>query len=241
MLRFAWVLFSGFDRLGSAVCSISVAFVDDHPVLLSGIAALFAGIEDFDIVGTGNCARDAVEIAAKHQPNVVIADLNMPGKVLEAIAEISRDGQNTKIIAFTAATGIDTAIAALEAGALGYVLKGSTFEELTDAIRVVHGGDTYITPSFASKVIAGLRTASLRRATAQAIRLSVREEQVLRLLLRGNTNKEIAQVLSISDKTVKHYMTVLMQKLNVRNRIEVVLAAQELEIDRAANQTSSMI
>lgn len=220
---------------------ISIAFVDDHPVLLSGIVALLAESDDFDIVDTGNCAHDAIDIAAKHRPDIVIADLFMPGKVLEAIAEISRDGQSTKVIAFTAASGVDTAIAALEAGALGYVLKGSTFEELTEAIRVVHGGETYITPSFASKVIAGLRTASLRREAMQAIRLSIREEQVLRLLLRGNTNKEIAQVLSISDKTVKHYMTVLMQKLNVRNRIEVVLAAQELEIDRAPNQAASLI
>lgn len=123
----------------------------------------------------------------------------------------------------------------LEAGALGYVLKGSTFEELTEAIRVVHGGDTCITPSFASKVIAGLRMASLRRQAARAIRLSAREEQVLRLLLRGNTNKEIALALSISDKTVRHYMTVPMQKLNARNRIEVVLAAQELRIAPASS------
>lgn len=217
------------------MCSISVAFFDDHPVLLSGIVALFAESDDFEIVGTGTSARDALEIAAKFRPNVVIADLSMPGKVLDAITEMSRDRQTTKVIAFTAATGIDTAIAALEAGALGYVLKGSTFEELTEAIRVVHGGDTYITPSFASKVIAGLRTASLRRQAARAIRLSAREEQVLRLLLRGNTNKEIAQALSISDKTVKHYMTVLMQKLNARNRIEVVLAAQELRIDPASS------
>ena len=93
---------------------------------------------------------------------------------------------------------------------------------------MTHSGETYITPSFATQVVAGLHTAPLRRASAAALRLSLREEQVLRLVLRGKTNREIATVLSLSDKTIKHYMGVLMQRLNARNRIEVVLTAQVL-------------
>lgn len=96
--------------------SISIAFFDDHPVLRSGIVALFARSDDFEIVGTGTSARDALEIAAKYRPNVVIVDLSMPGKVLDAITEISRHRQTAKVIAFTAATGSDTAIAAPRGG-----------------------------------------------------------------------------------------------------------------------------
>jgi DNA-binding NarL/FixJ family response regulator len=157
------------------------------------------------------------------------------------IADITVGRFGTRILTFTAATGIDDAISALEAGAGGYVLKGSTGEELIDAVRTVHAGDTYITASYAAKVVAGLRTASLRKSAIEAMRLSLREEQVLRLLLRGSTNREIATTLEIGEKTVKHYMTILMQKLNVRNRVEVVLAAQQLEIGKGLNRAAGMM
>jgi two-component system, NarL family, nitrate/nitrite response regulator NarL len=193
---------------------ISIAFVDDHPVLLSGLAALFAGNPDFNLLAVGHSAKDAVAIANQLHPEVLVVDLNMPGNVLDAIAEIAVARLGTRVLVYTAATGIDEAIAALEAGAGGYVLKGSTLDDLMAAVRTVHAGDTYITASFAAKVVAGLRTASLRKSSIEAMRLSLREEQVLRLLLRGSTNREIATTLSIGEKTVKHYMTVLMQKLS---------------------------
>jgi DNA-binding NarL/FixJ family response regulator len=221
--------------------SISVAFVDDHPILLSGLVALFAAHPDFTVVAAGHCAKDAREIVGKHRPDVLVVDLNMPGKVLETVAEIAAGRFGTRVLTFTAATEVDGAIAALEAGSGGYVLKGSTGDELLEAVRTVHAGDTYITASFAAKVVAGLRTASLRKSAIDAMRLSLREEQVLRLLLRGSTNREIAAKLTIGEKTVKHYMTVLMQKLNVRNRVEVVLAAQQLEMGRGQQNHSSLM
>ncbi|MGL5012550.1 MAG: LuxR C-terminal-related transcriptional regulator [Paracoccaceae bacterium] len=221
--------------------TISVGFVDDHPILLSGLAALFSAHPEFLVVGVGHSARDAMDIVLQHRPDVLIVDLNMPGKVLEMIAEITVGRFGTKVLTFTAATGIDDAISALEAGAGGYVLKGSTGDELMEAVRTVHAGDTYITASYAAKVVAGLRTASLRKSAIEAMRLSMREEQVLRLLLRGSTNREIASTLEIGEKTVKHYMTILMQKLNVRNRVEVVLAAQQLEIGKGPQGLARMM
>lgn len=220
---------------------ISVGFVDDHPILLSGLAALFSAHPDFSVVAVGHSTRDAMEIVLQHRPDVLVVDLNMPGKALEMIAEITVGRFGTKVLTFTAATGIDDAISALEAGSGGYVLKGSSGDDLMDAVRTVHAGDTYITASFAAKVVAGLRTASLRRSAIEAMRLSLREEQVLRLLLRGSTNREIASTLAIGEKTVKHYMTILMQKLNVRNRVEVVLAAQQLEIGKGSQRLSGMM
>jgi DNA-binding NarL/FixJ family response regulator len=221
--------------------SISIAFVDDHPILLSGLAALFEAHPDFTVVGTGHCAKDAMEIVTRHRPNVIVMDINMPGKVLETVAEIAVGRFGTKVLTFTAATGIDSAISALEAGSGGYVLKGSSADELMSAVRTVNAGDTYITASYAAKVVAGLRTASLRKSAIEAMRLSLREEQVLRLLLRGQTNREIAATLTIGEKTVKHYMTILMQKLNVRNRVEVVLAAQQLDMGGGQRNVAGMM
>jgi two-component system, NarL family, nitrate/nitrite response regulator NarL len=126
------------------------------------------------------------------------------------------------------ATGVESAIRALDAGASGYVLKGSSTTELLTAIASVQSGETYITQNFANRVIAGLRDASLRRKAVEIVILSIREQQIVRLLMSGKTNKEIAIAIKISEKTVKHYITTLMQKLHVRNRVEVVIAAQKL-------------
>lgn len=206
---------------------ISIAFVDDHPVLLGGLAHIFSEMPEFEVVGTGRCASDVEQISEKN-PDVILVDLNMPGDAFSAIRRSHEISPPTHIIVFTASAGIDHAVKALEAGATGYVLKGSTDDELLQAIDTVMAGETFITPSFASKVISALRNTSTRKPVGQSVKLSVREDQIVRLLLMGRTNKEIAERLKISEKTVKHYMTLLMQKLHARNRVEVVLAAQEL-------------
>lgn len=211
--------------------AISIAFVDDHPILLAGLGHLFEADSDYVVLGFGSNADDVLDIAQRLSPEIIVVDLSMPGKVLEAITTIAKSCPRTRILVFTAVTSVDHAASALEAGAMGYVLKGSGREELLHAIHTVHAGELFISPGFAGKLVAGLRTATLRRAKAAALRLTIREEQIMRLLLRGMTNREIATALSISDKTVKHYMTVLMQRLNVRNRIEVVLAAQEMGLE----------
>lgn len=207
----------------------AIAFVDDHPILLDGLTRIFSEHEDFDVVGRGSSIADLMQVAASGKAEVIVADLNMPGNVFEAIKALSTAYPAIKIVAFTASVGVDHAVQALEAGARGFVVKGSTAAELVDALQAVVEGETFITQSFATKVITALRNASLRKMAAQAIRLSAREDQIVKLLLRGKTNKEIASQLQISEKTVKHYMTILMQKLNARNRIEVVLAAQRLD------------
>lgn len=206
---------------------ISVAFVDDHPIFLSGLSQLFSASKDFSVVAIGKCASDITEIADSFHPDVIVTDLGMPGFVMDAIARVARNDEKTKLIVFTASSNIDTAISAFEAGALGYLVKGSTLEELSDAIHQVHDGETYLSPRLAAKVMAGVQN-NKRRDSASRVCFSKREEDVLRLLLKGATNKSIADELFLSEKTVKHYMTLLIQKLQVRNRVEVVLAAQEL-------------
>jgi DNA-binding NarL/FixJ family response regulator len=208
--------------------TVSIALVDDHPLMIEGIVTLLSRAQGLEVLSTGSTARDIIDIASRFHPDVIIVDLSMSGDVYAAITTSIRVSPNTKIVAFTAAPGVDSAIRALDAGANGYVLKGSSARELLQAVESVCHGETYITQSFASQVIAALRNASLRRVAAEAVRFSIREDQIVRLLLRGKTNREIAVSLKISEKTVKNYMTILMQKLNARNRLEVVIAAQAL-------------
>ncbi|MBZ7927093.1 response regulator transcription factor (plasmid) [Ensifer adhaerens] len=209
---------------------ISVAFVDDHPILLEGLVSLYSGKSDLNIVAKGENAVDALKIVEEHSPHVLVLDLSMPGDAVAAIEVIAQKYQDTRIIVFTANSSIETAIQVLNYGVAGYVLKGSSASDLHQAIRTVYDGDTFITAGFATKVIMAMKTAELRRRQQAQQRLSLREEQIVRHLMRGSTNREIAAYLDISEKTVKHYMTVLMQKLDVRNRLEVVLAAQRLEV-----------
>ena len=208
--------------------SISVAVIDDHPLMIEAVSDLLHRARGgFKVVGVGSNANDIVELCERNKPQIAVVDLHMPGgDVYAALANAIKVSPSTKIVAFTAATGVDSAIRALDAGASAYVLKGSSTKELLHAISSALSGETYITQNFASRVIAGLRDASLRRKAAEAVMLSIREQQIIRLLMNGKTNKEIAIAIKISEKTVKHYMTALMQKLQVRNRLEVVIAAQ---------------
>jgi DNA-binding NarL/FixJ family response regulator len=197
--------------------SISIALVDDHPLLLAGVVNLFEVNDDFTVVAKGATADDALQINRKLRPDVMVLDLFMPGNVFDVITEIVTKSSGTKVVAFTAMTASDYAVRALNAGAI-------------QGVRAAHNGETYITPSFACKVVEALRIASMRRMSAGPIKLSIREEQIVRLLLRGFTNREIAVGLGIGEKTVKNYMTILMQKLHARNRLEVLIAAQKLEV-----------
>ena len=133
--------------------AISIAFVDDHPILLEGIVSVFSRSSELNIVAKGYTTEDALKIAETHSPDILVVDLSMPGDIFEAISKISGRQSNTKVIAFTAATGIDQAVRALDAGASGYVLKGSTADDLLNAVHAVRTGETFITQGFAGKVI----------------------------------------------------------------------------------------
>ena len=203
----------------------TIAFVDDHPVLLNGMISIFTDEDEFEVVAQGRCAKDALDISLKYKPDVILVDLSMPGDIFNVMAEIVHASPMMKVIAFTALAEIDTAVKTLRAGANGYVLKGSTEEELREGINAVLQGETFVTRHFAGKVFTAL---SAPIGTSLPARLSSREAQIVEQLLRGLTNKEMATNLKISEKTVKHYMSVLMEKFNARNRLEVAMAVQKM-------------
>jgi DNA-binding NarL/FixJ family response regulator len=213
------------------VSATRIAFVDDHPTLLMGIAALFSSDERYHIVGTGSSADDALALATRHEPEILILDLSMPGDVFAAIQAIAERAAKTRIIIFTAFANVDLAFQALDSGAHAFVLKGRPSEDLYAAIDAVLTGQLYVSPDFSRKLMSGFRNRSKREKELQSAKLSAREMQIVECLFEAKTNKEIARTLQLSEKTVKHYMTNLMNKLKVKSRLEVVLAAQAMRRD----------
>ncbi|MCB5204353.1 response regulator transcription factor [Neorhizobium sp. T786] len=210
--------------------AISVAFVDDHPILLDGLVSLCSNKSDLNVVGQGSSAFDILRIAEDLRPDVMVVDLSMPGDPVASIETLTQKHPAVRVVVFTAAPSIETAVQMLKFGVSGYVLKGGQASELFEAIRAASAGETFITPCFASKVIMAVRKDDVSNKAGMDARLSYRELQIVRLLMRGSRNREIATSLNISEKTVKHYMSLLMQKLAVRNRVEVVLAAQKMNM-----------
>jgi DNA-binding NarL/FixJ family response regulator len=207
---------------------VPIAIFEDQPLMIEALKLFLSGELGYQVIAVGTSANDIYNICSTRNPSIAIVDLGLSDDVYQAIAAAAKAVPACKVIAFTAETGVEFAIRALDAGAHAYVLKRGNPQELLYAIRSVNDGETYITQSFASKVIAALRDTSLRRRAAEAVKFSLREDQIVRALLRGGTNRQIALALKISEKTVKHYMTFVMQKLNARNRVEVIIAAQKL-------------
>ena len=216
------------DRPAPDSRTTSIAFVDDHPTLLAGIASLFADDPRFSIAGTAGSADAAVALAAASRPDIMTLDLSMPGDVFAAIRSIAECSPATNVVIFTAYADVDMALRALDAGAHAFVLKGRPSEDLFAAIETVKGGGLFVSPDFSPLLIGGFRNRARRERERPAARLSAREQQLLQGLFEAKTNKEIARALGLTEKTVKHYMTNLMSKLKVKSRLEVVLAAKRL-------------
>jgi DNA-binding NarL/FixJ family response regulator len=209
---------------------VRVAIVDDHPLYRDGVVQTLRADPDFEVVGEGGSADEAVRLVRSLAPDVILLDLTMPGTGLEAIRMIMERSPNTKILVLTASEHDDDLLTALERGARGYALKGLGGEDLRQVVRSVSRGEGYVPPALAAGFLAGAAK-STRAAPAGpslADRLSERERQVLQLLADGHSNREIGDNLSLTEKTVKHYVTSIFQKLEVRNRTEAALLAREL-------------
>lgn len=202
---------------------IRIGIVDDHPLLRDGVAMALQKIDDFEVVGQGESADDAVEIAASLTPDLLLMDVNMPGDSFVAARAITAASPGVKIMMLTVSESIEDAYSAFEAGAQGYALKGISGRELVAAIRSVVDGETFITAKLASKLLGNIRK---QASDKQKVELSYREEQVIREVAKGLTNREVALKLDLSEKTVKYYMTNVMYKLHARNRTEAVVAVR---------------
>lgn len=207
---------------------LRVAVVDDHPLMRIGVEHTLRQEEDFDLVGSGASADDAIRIASELVPDIMLLDVSMPGGGVAAARAIRDARPEIRVLFLTVSERPEDVTAALDAGVRGYILKGISGPDLIRTIRSVGAGETYITPQFAARLLA-LPTIASRNAQKSAEeppRLNVREEQVLKELSLGLTNKEIARKLNLTEKTIKHYMSGVLQKLSARNRVEAVLASK---------------
>lgn len=207
--------------------TLRVIIADDHPLMREGVASALAAGDDIEIVGQGGTAHDAIALAREHLPDLALVDLAMPGGGLNAVRAIATACPVTNIVVLTVSEDEDDVLAALQAGARAYVLKGVGAGELTSILRGVVAGDVYVTPTLAAGLLAGIVAGAVDPSPPDPLsELSSREREILEHVANGDSNREIANNLALSEKTVKHYMTNILQKLQVRNRVEAALLAQ---------------
>lgn len=209
---------------------IQVVVVDDHPLFREGVVHTLGSQPDLEIVGQGETAEEAIRLSQELMPDILLLDISIPGGGLSAARAVSQACPVVKIVMLTASEQEDDVLAAFKAGARGYVLKGVSAREMAAILRATQGGEVYVTPTLAAGLLmemAGSR-ARPRQESGPMDELTERERQILELVADGQTNKEIGRRLYLTEKTVKHYMTNILQKLQVRNRVEAALLAQKV-------------
>ncbi len=208
---------------------LRIVLADDHTILREGLRALLSADPDFEIVGEAGNGREAVRCVEKLGPGLLLMDLSMPRMSgMEAINEIKKRYPETKIIALTVHKTEEYLLSTLQAGVDGYVLKDATHDELVMAIHNVMAGKPYLSPGISDKVIEGYlegKESSLSVSSWQ--RLSQREREVLKLIAEGYKNKEIAEDLCISLKTVEKHRANLMKKLDLHNAAGLTVYAMK--------------
>jgi DNA-binding NarL/FixJ family response regulator len=211
---------------------IRILVADDHPIVRDGLVAVLSTQTDLDVVGEAADGRQVVEQALALQPDVILLDLEMPEvDGVQALEQLRKLGQVVRAVVFTAFDTDERILSALRAGAKGYLLKGAPREELFNAVRVVHAGGSLLQPVVASRLLERFSEASSLTTTPEM--LTPREVEVLALVAQGLPNKEIAERLAISQRTVKFHVSSIMGKLGAANRTEAVaFAVQQGLIER---------
>jgi len=201
---------------------IRLFVIDDHPVVREGLVAALEDDPGFQVVGAAGSFEESLPLIDANRPDVIILDLELPGTSgLKAIPRLVEAYPGARILIFTAYDTDERVLGAIRSGARGYLLKGAPMQEIAQAIRAVHAGESYLQPRIASKVLAEL-SPHKRPST-----LSHRHREVLQLVAEGQTNRQIAVALGITERTVKFHVTTIMKKLGADNRAHAVALAAE--------------
>jgi len=214
--------------------TIRLLIVDDQRLMRDGLRILLELESDFEVVGEAENGAQALESYGQHSPDVILMDIRMPVMDgVEATRRLQQVDPNSKVIILTTFDDNEYVFEGLRAGALGYLLKDVSGDELADAIRKVAAGGSMIEPSVARKVVAEFArlVPAAPKATEELVEpLSEREIEILTLVSQGLTNKEIAARLYLAEGTVKNYVTSILQKIGVRDRTQAAIRARELGV-----------
>ena len=198
---------------------VRVVIVDDHPVVRDGLRGMLAGDEELSVVGEAGNGEDAVRLVARLEPDVVLMDLRMPGcDGVDATARIVAAKPHVRVLVLTTYDAETDVLRAVEAGASGYVLKDAPVDELRRAVRATAAGETVLAPAAAAKLVRQTRLPPVEA-------LSPRELEVLELVARGATNREVGRALHVSEATVKSHLLHAFTKLGVNDRTAAVTTA----------------
>ncbi|HJS19744.1 MAG TPA: response regulator transcription factor [Anaerolineales bacterium] len=207
---------------------IRVLIADDHPLFRDGMHGLLDSVSDTKVVGEAASGEEAITLAENLQPDVILMDIKMPGiNGLQAMREILHTSPHIRILIVSMLENDDSVFAAMKAGARGYVPKGANQAEMLRAIRAVANGEAIFGPGIAQRLI-GFFSASHPTVTPRIFpELTDREGEILELIAQGRTNQEIAEQLVLSLKTVRNHVSNIFSKLQVADRAQAVLRAQE--------------
>jgi two-component system nitrate/nitrite response regulator NarL len=204
---------------------VRIVVIDDHTLFRRGITALLARVPDFEVVGEAADGFEGIKAVATGRPDVVLLDLHMPGLTgIEAMQAILRESPGAHVVMLTVSEEAEDLMAALRAGALGYLLKNIDSDFLVESIRRAANGDSVMSPEMTGKLLRELRTGGDASPVPE---LSPREREIVGCLTRGASNKEIARELAIAESTVKIHVQHILRKLELGSRVQVAVWAIE--------------
>ena len=210
---------------------IRVVLADDHPIYREGVARTLTDAGGIEVVGQASDGEAAARVTEDLAPDLVLLDISMPrGGGIAALTRIMQLPKPPFVAMLTASEDEADLMQAMRLGALGYILKGIGAGELVDLVREMAEGHSYVAPGLAGRLVVAMRSGGARRGGVEEnplADLSRREEDILRLVAQGKSNREVGAELDIQEKTVKHYMTSILGKLRVRNRVEAAMLAQK--------------
>jgi two-component system response regulator DevR len=195
--------------------------VDDHEVVRQGLVSMLERREHFQVVAEAGTAAEAVEMARKFEPDLVVMDVRLPdGSGIEACREIRAEFPTTRVVILTSYPDEEAVLSAIIAGASGYLLKQIRGRDLVSALESVGRGESLLDPAVTEKVLDRVRRIATGTYTDEMAQLTQQEQKILLLVAEGKTNKEIASEVFLSDKTVKNYVSSILSKLNLERRAQ---------------------
>ena len=216
------------------MAKLKVMLVDDHEIVRRGLRASLEAEDDIEVVAEAENGPSAVSLASTHQPDVVVMDVRMPGgSGIEACRAIRDDRPDAQVIMLTSFSDDEALFNSIMAGAAGFVLKQIRGRDLIDAIRTVGSGKSLLDPEITQRVLERLRRSKVDDKDPKLSRLSPQEERILDMIGEGLTNREIAERIHLSDKTVKNYVSAILQKLEVARRAEAASYVARVKAEQA--------